>query len=119
MDAKLAVIALWARDVPAAARFYRDVLGLRLLPHHAQERPHFDLDGVFLVILPGEPPFPPPEPRFPLVTFSVPDLDPAVQELRRQGVDLPWGVEGNAAERWVMFRDPAGNLLELAEFKPA
>ena len=39
MDTHLAVISLWAEDVPAAAHFYRDVIGLKLLPHHAGD-PH-------------------------------------------------------------------------------
>ena len=55
-------------------------------------------------------------PRFPAVAFSVPDLGTAMETLRANGVDLPWGVETNATTRWVMFRDPAGNLLELFEF---
>ena len=33
-------------------------------------------------------------------------------------VDLPWGVEEDADSRWVMFRDPAGNLIELAQLEP-
>jgi catechol 2,3-dioxygenase-like lactoylglutathione lyase family enzyme len=52
-----------------------------------------------------------------VVTFSVPQLDKAVDTLRLYGVDLPWGVEKNAASRQVMFHDPAGNLVELVELK--
>jgi len=50
MSAKFAVIALWAEDVPACAHFYHDVLGLSTVPYHG-ERPHFDVDGVYLTIL--------------------------------------------------------------------
>ncbi len=28
-----------------------------------------------------------------------------------------WGIEEDADSRWVMLRDPAGNLIELAYFK--
>jgi hypothetical protein len=49
------------------------------------------------------------------VTFAVPDLDAAVERLRRHQVELPWGVGGKEAGRWVMFYDPAGNLIEMAE----
>jgi hypothetical protein len=52
-----------------------------------------------------------------VVAFSIPDLDKAVERLRLHSVDLPWGVETNATGRWVMFHDPAGNLVELVEFK--
>jgi len=27
------------------------------------------------------------------------------------------GIEEDADSRWVMFHDPAGNLIELAQFK--
>jgi catechol 2,3-dioxygenase-like lactoylglutathione lyase family enzyme len=52
------------------------------------------------------------------VAFAVDDLEAAVERLRAHGVSLPWGVEEDAGARWVMFHDPAGNLIELAEFKP-
>ncbi|HTX92612.1 MAG TPA: VOC family protein [Anaerolineales bacterium] len=116
MDIHLAVVSLWAEDIPAAVRFYRDVLGLPLLPHHA-DRPHFRVDGCLLAILPGRPALPPdPEPRFPVVTFSVPDLDAAAETLRRNGIDLPWGTEANPTGRWAMVHDPAGNLIELVQW---
>lgn len=123
MTARLAVVSLWAEDVPAAAHFYRDVIGLKLAPHHASDpshaRLHFDLGGIFLTLLEGRP-LPPQNPkpaRFPVVAFAVDDLEAAVERLREHGVERPWGVEEDAGARWVMFRDPAGNLLELAEFK--
>jgi hypothetical protein len=52
-----------------------------------------------------------------VVALAVPDLEAAVGKLRSHAVDQPWGVETNAAGRWVMFHDPAGNLLEFVEFK--
>ena len=36
----VAVICLWAEDVPETAQFYKDVLGLELLPDHHAGRPH-------------------------------------------------------------------------------
>jgi catechol 2,3-dioxygenase-like lactoylglutathione lyase family enzyme len=117
MAPRLAVVSLWAEDVPAAAHFYRDVIGLRLLPHHG-DRPHFDLGGIYLTILKGRPrPAENPTPdRFPIVAFAVDDLDAVVEQLRAHHVELPWGIEEDADSRWVMFRDPAGNLIELAQF---
>ena len=118
MDIRIAVVSLCAEDVPAAAHFYRDVLGLPLQSHFDGDCPHFDLGGTILTIIRGRPALPPdPEPRFPVVAFSVPDLEAAVVRLRSHGVDLPWGVETNATGRWGMFHDPAGNLIELVEFK--
>jgi catechol 2,3-dioxygenase-like lactoylglutathione lyase family enzyme len=116
MNPRIAVVSIWAEDVAATAHFYRDVVGLRLLPHHQQ--PHFDLGGSYLTILKGRPvPAQDAEPsRFPLIAFAVKDLDAAVARLRAHDVQLPWGIEGDAHSRWVMFHDPAGNLVELVQF---
>jgi catechol-2,3-dioxygenase len=117
MDPELAVISLWAEDVAAAARFYHQVIGLDAAPHHGPH-PHFDLGGVLLTILKGRPS--PAEdavpPRFPLFAFSVDNLRNAIARLEANAVELPWGIEEDASSRWVMFHDPAGNLIELVEF---
>jgi catechol 2,3-dioxygenase-like lactoylglutathione lyase family enzyme len=101
MPPKLAVVSLWAEDVATTTHFYRDVIGLKLLMHD-QHRPHFDLGGVYLVILKGRP-LPPLDPvpaRFPIVAFAVDDLDTAIDHLRLHHIDLPWGVEEGADSRW-------------------
>lgn len=114
----VAVIGLWAQDVPATAHFYHQVIGLDLLPHHADERPHFKIGGTYLTILKGEPrPAQNSVPeRFPLLALAVPDLDSAVENLQARQVELPWGIKQGTDSRWVMFHDPAGNLIELVEF---
>jgi catechol 2,3-dioxygenase-like lactoylglutathione lyase family enzyme len=117
---RVAVISLWAENVPAAVHFYRDVIGLQLLPSHSHhgKRPHFDLDGTYVIILQGKPvPAQDAEPaHFPLVAFAVQDLESAVERLRAHRVELPQGVQEGVDSRWVVFRDPAGNLVELVEF---
>jgi catechol 2,3-dioxygenase-like lactoylglutathione lyase family enzyme len=121
---RIAVVGLWAEDIATAAHFYKDVVGLQLLPHLSQydkhKRPHFDLSGTLLVILKGKPvPAQDAEPSpFPLMAFAVDDLDPAIERLRAHHVELPWGIEENADARWVMFHDPAGNLIELVQSGP-
>ncbi len=117
MNISLAVVSLWAEDVAAAAHFYRDVIGLKMIPQHGG-RPHFDLGGAYLVILQGKP-YPAQDPvpaRFPQVAFRVDDLDVAVERLQEHGVHLPWGIESDAFSRWSMFFDPGGNLIELVQF---
>ena len=37
--------------------------------------------------------------------------------LEEHRIALPWGVETDGGSRWVMFHDPAGNLVELVELK--
>jgi catechol 2,3-dioxygenase-like lactoylglutathione lyase family enzyme len=117
MNTRIAVISLWAEDVPTCAHFYRDVLELPLISQHAK-RPHFDLGGSTLVILKGRPsPARPADPvRFPLIALAVDDLQRAVERLKAHGVTLPWGFEEDPGARWVMFYDPAGNLIELVEY---
>jgi catechol-2,3-dioxygenase len=109
------VISIWAEDVPKTAHFYKDVLGLELLPVHHAGRPHFKVGGTVFTILKGKPhPAEDPDPsRFPLFAFRVDDLGAAVERLLEHGVKLPWGVEERGNSRWVMFYDPAGNLIEL------
>jgi catechol 2,3-dioxygenase-like lactoylglutathione lyase family enzyme len=114
MKLKLAVVALWAEDVNRTAAFYRDILGLPLLTVD-RGRPHFDLGEGYLVILPGRP-NKAEGARFPVLAFAVDELEAAVQQLKSQGVELPWGIEEDSDSRWVMFNDPGGNLLELAKF---
>lgn len=122
MKTRLAVISLWAEDVPKTAHFYRDVIGLPLLPHHG-DRPHFDLGGTFLTILPGKPAPVQTSTRFPVVAFEVEDLDEAIRKLHAHQVELPRGIEEESgptngpSSRWVMFNDPAGNLIELVSFR--
>jgi hypothetical protein len=76
------------------------------------------VDGIFFIIQKGKPfPAQDTEPeRFPLFALAVNDLDAMVSRLEAQQVPMPWGVEQNGRERWVMFRDPGGNLIELVQF---
>lgn len=79
MKLKPAVMTLWATDVNRLAGFYRDVLGLPLLTMD-RGRPHFDLGGAYLVVLPGRRHKIPNslETQFPVLAFAVDDLDAVV-----------------------------------------
>jgi len=116
MSTQIAVVSLWAEDVPQAASFYRDVIGLHL-QHHG-ERPHFKVGDTYFIILKGHPvPAQNSTPeRFPVIAFGVDDLDTALARLQQHQVALPWGIEKDADSRWVIFYDPAGNLIEIVQF---
>jgi predicted enzyme related to lactoylglutathione lyase len=94
MPNKLAVVSIWAEDVPTTAHFYRDVIGLYLFKHHGGTL-HFDLNEVYLTILKGR--LVPAENglpvRFPLMAFAVDDLEAAIARLQAHGVELSWGIE--------------------------
>ena len=117
MKLKLAVVTLWVEDINSTSDFYCNVLGLPLLMMD-RGRPHFDLGGAYLVILPGRPHKleDSMQTRFPVLAFAVNDLDAVVHQLKSQGVKMPWGIEEDSDSRWVMFSDPGGNLLEIAQF---
>ncbi|MGD2039499.1 MAG: VOC family protein [Anaerolineae bacterium] len=115
---QLAIVSLWAEDLPTTVHFYRHVVGLPLLPHH-DHPPAFDLgSGQYLAIVEGQPAFAqePARSRFPVLAFSVRDLDEAVQHLQNHNIELVAGIETGASQRWIRFYDPAGNLIELVQF---
>ena len=118
MDTRVAVVSLWAEDVSALAHFYQEVIGLHLASHQHQ-RPHYKLGNCYLTILKGRsvPPQNAVPEHFPLIALAVGDLDAAIQRLQTHAIEMPWGIQRDSDSRWVMFYDPAGNLIELVEFK--
>jgi catechol-2,3-dioxygenase len=115
----LAVVSLRTSRLNDTIHFYRDLIGLTVLAHHGHQ-PAFDLGNrQFLVIVEttDNPPTGSKDtPRFPVLAFAVDNLEEAVNNLQSHQVEMPWGIESNPQNRWVMFYDPGGNLIELAEF---
>jgi glyoxylase I family protein len=114
---RLSVVSIYAQDIPTTAHFYMDVIGLPLLHDH-HDPVALDTGGTFLVILRGDPPRSPDPDHsgFPLLTFAVDDLDEAVRHLQDHQVEIVDGIREKNGTRWVLFQDPAGNLLEFARF---
>ncbi len=116
---------LYAPDVAAAAAFYADVLGLRLIDGPDELAAAFRLDdgGVLLIFDPSRASVPGrPAPSHGAtgaghVAFSVEDgtLAAWAEKLRERGVEIelerPWRRGG----RSIYVRDPAGNSVELVE----
>jgi catechol 2,3-dioxygenase-like lactoylglutathione lyase family enzyme len=116
---------LYAPDVAAAAAFYADVLGLRLVDGPDELAAAFRLDdgGVLLIFDPSRASLPGrPVPSHGAtgaghVAFSVEDgtLAEWAEKLRERGVEIelerPWRRGG----RSIYVRDPAGNSVELVE----
>ena len=129
----LAELVLIVEDVPAAARFYRDVVGLELEHEPSDDWAWFWAGG------PGTPqrialhrgpllfeehsPFPEGH-RFGAAHFALEvardDLEEAVQRVKSAGVDVygPTDFDWMNARSYY-FYDPAGNLLEFWSPDPA
>ena len=109
-------------DVPAARRFYEDVLGVQVAEAHGM-----------LTLFPGERPtlvYPKGEEHVPasftVLNFPVADIDAAVAALRARGVAFSasdWtdeaGIMRGRARGMgpdiAWFRDPAGNVLSVLQ----
>jgi catechol 2,3-dioxygenase-like lactoylglutathione lyase family enzyme len=116
---------LYATDVAAAARFYGDVLGLRLVDGPDELAAAFRLEdgGILLVFNPERASAP--GRAVPShgasgaghVAFSVEqgELDACAEELRVGGIEIEREVDWPQGGRSVYVRDPAGNSVELVE----
>jgi glyoxylase I family protein len=107
------------RDLERSVSFYRDVLGLALIPRPNLPFPGAWLGGaegiqVHLIVPPeGAPLGSPPPSLNPLgghVAFAIADYDAVVATLHASGIEtLEAGTE--IGQLWV--RDPDGHLIEL------
>ena len=111
---RVAVVGAPAHDVIRAAHFYRDTLGLPMLPHHVGP-PHFKVGDTFLAVFQRE--VSAVASPTPLIAFEVDDLDLAMTMLKERGVAFE-DVRQDKEARWTAFRDSEGNRLELIQFVP-
>ena len=113
VDASVATVVIYAKDLERMVRFYRDVLGLKVeqqTEHYVELRAgggadialHAGREGDFR------------NDRHWFIEFRVEDIEGAMQELHARGVEV-----GEIAERWwgkmAGFEDPEGNRLELEQ----
>jgi len=114
---------LYASDVPAAARFYREVLGLRLVDGPDDLAAAFRLDDGGMLLLfdpalssqPGRPVPSHGATGAGHVAFSVASLDGWREHLAEHGVEVEQEKEWPRDGRSIYVRDPAGNSVELVE----
>jgi lactoylglutathione lyase len=121
---KLSAITLFTEDLDATKQFYADVFGVpKIFEDESSAVFDFGSTLVNLLTMTAVPELieplragdPGAGPRFQL-TVDVDDVDAVCDELRRRGVELvngpmdrPWGI------RTASFRDPAGQLWEIAK----
>lgn len=114
---------LYANDLQAAERFYREVLGLSVISRTEGRAIAFRCGrGVLLVFNPEQTRIK--DRQVPThgaegaghVAFAVPgtDLDDWRNHLARLGVEIETEVEWSEGGRSLYVRDPAGNSVELA-----
>jgi predicted enzyme related to lactoylglutathione lyase len=112
-----------AKDIGAEKRFFADTLGLSVKELFEGQLLELRLDGDKRVLVYDKPDFTPA--TYTVLNFPVPDVDAAVNDLTRSGVEMARfdgfeqddkgiarpGPEGGPTIAW--FRDPAGNILAV------
>jgi catechol 2,3-dioxygenase-like lactoylglutathione lyase family enzyme len=118
MIINMAVVTLWADNFEETVIFYKRVLGMNDVQQESEGIIHFKIDDILFTVMKGKPAKATNSinPRFPIVAFSVEDIQKSFNILKENKVELPWGIEESAAAKWIMFNDPAGNLIELVQF---
>ena len=105
----------WTKEMDASVSFYRDVLGLTFATRSGDDWAEFDAGGT-TVALHGTYEGHAPPTDGATVVFEVDDLEGEMRVLGGRGV----AFEGEVNEvpgygRFVSFRDPDGNLLQMFE----
>jgi len=108
---------------PEAIRFYRDILGLRIVAEETYAVV-FDSAGTMLRVAITRDVKPPP---YTILGWRVPDISAVVKSLAAAGVVMErygflqqdengvWTSPGGGRVAW--FKDPDGNLLSVTQFK--
>ena len=120
--------ALYALDLLAAERFYREVLGLKVIANQSGRHVFFRSGRTVLLIFNpeqtseetvfiGEPAVPKHGTRGAgHVAFAIADstVDAWREQLRQAGVAIETATDWPQGGHSIYFRDPAGNSVELA-----
>ncbi len=118
---RIGQIAVIARDVARATRFYRDVLGMRFLFDAPPGLAFFDCGGIRLMLSAPEGEGAPAAAS--ILYYAVPDIQAAHAALTARGVTFERAPHLLAAlpdhDLWMAFlRDSEGNLLGLMSEVP-
>lgn len=117
--ATLSQVSITAHDLPRAAAFYRDTLGLPHLFDAGPAMAFFRCGGVRLMVAVPEREFDHPSS---ILYFAVPDIDAAHRDLEAKGVrfrDRPRIVAplGDKDLWMTFFEDSEGNVLAMTQEK--
>ena len=107
-------------DIPAAKRFYGDTLGLEVTEANGMLTLH-PAGGATILVYPKPDHTPA---TFTILNFPVDDIDAAVDELGRRGVEFQRyegssqdekGIQRGVGPPIAWFADPAGNILAVLQ----
>jgi predicted enzyme related to lactoylglutathione lyase len=117
-----------AKDIDAERRFFGETLGVAVNELYGGQLLELRLDDDKRVLIYAKDDFVPA--TYTVLNFPVPDVDAAVEELTRSGVEMARfqgfdqdekaiarpGPDGGPTIAW--FRDPAGNILAVHSEEP-
>ena len=112
-DANVGEIIIYVRDLPTMKRFYSETLGFRVDADRGRLVALKGGAGAEIVLHGGRSDDATSDPHW-LLQIIVEDIDEAVAELKKRGVDVS-GVEDRPYGRYARFVDPEGNRLGLEQ----
>ena len=106
------VVFYWVTDLDRSTAFFRDVLGLTPGPRFGAWQEFF-IDGpTRFAIHGGGKPVERPTAQ---LSFTVADLDEAIDHMRSEGSEPIGAVTNTGTNRFADFADPDGNIFQLLE----
>jgi len=105
----------YVKDMEAAIRFYRDVLGFVLTSRDAVAR--FDVDGVLFELVPAPPNGNPRGPGNARLCLSVENVQQALNDLHSKGVRTSAPADKGTGVL-ASLEDPDGNEICLWQYHP-
>ncbi|MCH7483715.1 MAG: VOC family protein [Chloroflexi bacterium] len=106
-------VIIYVRDLPTMKRFYSERLGFRVDADRGRLVALKGGAGAEIVLHSGRSDDATSDPQW-LLQIIVEDIDEAVAELKKRGVDVS-GIEDRPYGRYARFVDPEGNRLGLEQ----